>query len=150
MKLTIELIPKSMFYSNVRSNMSKDEWDVLRRATYQKAGYVCEICGGKGPDHPVECHEIWEFIIISGRGDKEPNIQRLVRLIALCPLCHQVKHIGLAQMRGNLDICMTHLKKVNEWNEEQASEYVAKCFAVWRMRSKLKWKLDLSVLKKGA
>ena len=29
MKLTIELVPQTAWYSNVRSNVSKAEWDVF-------------------------------------------------------------------------------------------------------------------------
>ena len=59
MKLTIELVPQTAWYSNVRSNVTKSEWDVLRKACYKAAGYKCEVCSGKGPKHPVECHEMW-------------------------------------------------------------------------------------------
>lgn len=43
MKLTIELVPSTAWYSNVRSNVTQAEWDVLRKECYKKAGYVCEI-----------------------------------------------------------------------------------------------------------
>ena len=61
MKLTIELVPSTAWYSNVRSNVTSSQWDVLRKECYKNAGYKCEVCGGKGPKHPVECHEIWEY-----------------------------------------------------------------------------------------
>ena len=53
-KLTIELVPKGQWGTNLRSRLPKAEWDRLRKAQYQAAGYVCEICGGEGPSHPVE------------------------------------------------------------------------------------------------
>jgi hypothetical protein len=37
MKLKIELVPTSSFYSNVRSNVSKKEWDIIRRRAYRNA-----------------------------------------------------------------------------------------------------------------
>jgi hypothetical protein len=56
-------------------------------------GSRCEICGGRGPEHPVECHERWRYNDLI-------RTQTLVRMIALCPACHQVKHVGLANVRG--------------------------------------------------
>jgi 5-methylcytosine-specific restriction endonuclease McrA len=46
--LTIELVPKTAWYTNVRSNVSKKEWDRIRKKSYQNAGHVCEICGDTG------------------------------------------------------------------------------------------------------
>jgi len=53
MKLTIELVPKTCFFSNVRSEISATLWDILRKETYRKANYRCEICNGKGEKWPA-------------------------------------------------------------------------------------------------
>ena len=74
--LTVELVPRGQWGANLRSELPKKDWDRLRREQYKKAGYVCEICGGKGSRHPVECHEIWHY-------DEDTNTQRLDGLIAL-------------------------------------------------------------------
>ena len=139
MKLTIELVPSTAWYSNVRSNVSQAEWDVLRKACYKKAGYKCEICSGKGPKHPVECHEIWEY-------DDENFKQTLKGLIALCPKCHQVKHIGLAQIQGNYEKAIEHMAKVNGISKEDAEIYVEVCFETWSKRSTKEWELDITIL----
>ena len=107
MKLHIELVPRTSWYSNVRSNVPPSQWDKLRRASYAAAGYKCEICGGKGHKHPVECHEEWDYVIEDGE-----RIQRLKKLISLCPNCHKVKHPGLAQIKGELHIVVKQLMKV--------------------------------------
>jgi len=138
--LTIELVPESCWYSIVRSNVCKSEWDKLRKATYQAANYRCEICGGTGSKHPVECHEVWHY-------DDEHHIQKLERMIALCPACHEVKHMGLANVRGRGEIAREHLKKVNGWSMKQTNDYVRQCFQVWQERSQYEWKLDISYLK---
>ena len=88
--LTIELVPSTCWFSNVRDHVSKSIWDKLRKATYRQSNYRCEICGDRGSKHPVECHEIWHY-------DDDKYIQTLTGLTALCPDCHRVKHIGLAQ-----------------------------------------------------
>jgi len=141
--LTIELVPKTAWFENLRSRMTTLEWDRVRKNSYKLANYQCEICGGKGIDQgfnwPVECHEVWEY-------DDASHIQKLVRLIALCPRCHQVKHFGLTQMRGNRRQAIEHLEAVNNWRRDQAENHVVEAFALWEKRSKHPWTLDLSVL----
>jgi hypothetical protein len=137
--LTIELIPKTSWYKNVRSNVSKEEWEKLKKVTFSRAGYKCEICGGRGDRWPVECHEIFTY-------DDEQHIQKLVRLIALCPACHEVKHIGLAGLRGKAKAARAHLAKVNGWSLEDADLYIEGSFEIWHRRSCHQWSLDLSYL----
>lgn len=60
-RLTVELVPRTSWYSNVRSNVLPGVWDRLRRPVFGRARSRCEICGGRGPAHPVECHEVWEY-----------------------------------------------------------------------------------------
>ena len=103
-RLTIELVPRTSWYSNVRSNVSEAEWDRLRRPVYHRAGSRCEICGGRGQKHPVECHEVWLY-------DDAAGIQRLVDLIALCPSCHGVKHLGRSHVKGGGDEAIEQLDK---------------------------------------
>ena len=47
-KLTVELIPATVFFNNVRSALDKKDWDRLRRESYGKANHKCEICGDTG------------------------------------------------------------------------------------------------------
>lgn len=139
MKLTIELIPKTSWYSNVRSEVSDAEWDAIRHAVYQRAGYKCEICGGTGDEHPVECHEVWSY-------DDEKHVQELERMIALCPSCHEVKHFGYASSRGHRTRALEHLCDVNDWSRSKGIEYVQACFDKWRKRSQHEWTVDISIL----
>lgn len=140
-KLTVELVPQTCWYSNVRSNVSKEEWDFIRRKAYAQAGHVCEICGGKGSRWPVECHEVWHY-------NDETHTQTLKRMCALCPACHEVKHIGRAHAYGGLDRALYHLGHINNWSMEEALDYVNDQFYVWEERSQHKWKLDISYLGK--
>jgi hypothetical protein len=135
--LTIELVPSTVWYVNLRSELSKAEWDVIRKWCYKQAHYVCEVCGGKGPKWPVECHEIWEF-------DDAEKTQTLTGLIALCPACHGVKHIGLSEKRGEGVKAQQHLAQVNGWSIKQARAYIREAFEVWEERSQHEWALDIS------
>jgi len=140
-RLTIELVPQTCWFSNVRSEVSPANWNRLRKATAAAAGDKCEVCGGRGPKWPVECHEIWEY-------DDAAHRQTLRGLLALCPACHEVKHIGFANVRGRGNIAAKHLAAVNGWTLPAADKYIAEQFAVWERRSGYQWTLDLSWLER--
>ena len=137
MKLTIELVPRTCWYANVRSNVTIKEWNNIRKQVYSQAKQKCEICNAKCTK--LECHEIWEY------NDKL-FIQKLTKMIALCAKCHMVKHIGLAQSKGNLEKALEHLANVNDIGLEDARLYAEVEFEVWSRRSNHKWTLDLSAL----
>jgi hypothetical protein len=137
--LTIELVPSSTWYNNVRSAVTPAEWDKIRRQVYRQANNKCEICGGKGPKWPVECHEVWEY-------DDEANTQTLVKMIALCPNCHAVKHIGRTSVSGDLEAAIKHLCTVNGWSRNEAKMYIEASFEVWAMRSNKEWTVNIQAL----
>jgi hypothetical protein len=139
-KLIPELIPRTSFFKNLRSMLTSEQWDIIRKATYQKASHRCEICDADGR---IECHEIWEY------NDNEKNsIQKLVGLIALCPKCHEVKHLGFAQLNGRLKEAMRHMSKINGMTNKETERIVIKAFGLWEKRSEKKWELDISELDK--
>lgn len=138
MTLPIELVPSSMWEKNVRSEY-KDEWRMMKRKVYQKAGYRCEICGGKGHEHPVECHEKWSY-------DIENNIQRLECLIALCPVCHKTQHWGYALIHGMEEDVRRRVLTLNQWKEKDLDKYLNEVFDLFEERSKVNWTLDMTAL----
>ena len=142
-KLTIELVPTTCWFSNVRTLLPKKSWDKLRKESYAKANNKCEICGdhGKkqGSRHFVECHEIWDY-------NQKNRTQKLTGLISLCPRCHMVKHFGRTTVIGKQAIAMSHMEKVNKWNHKQVVKYLAEVFTLHNERSKFKWKLDIEIL----
>ena len=138
MTLTLDLVPSSTWYDNLRSRIKPAEWDRLRKATYAAAGHKCEVCGGKGHKWPVECHEIWDY-------DEVTRVQRLAGLVALCPSCHEVKHFGLAVHMGNEARARRHLGKVNGWTPAQVEAHLQSAFHTWRERSKKNgWRFDIT------
>lgn len=141
--LTSELIPQTCFYTNVRSNVSKSEWDRIRKKSYKQYNNVCGVCGdsgkNQGANHAVECHEIFEY-------DDINHVQKLVALIALCPYCHKCKHPGLAQINGETEIVIAQLMKVNGMTKKEAEDYLEECFKVWQERSQHNWALDITFL----
>ncbi len=142
-QLTIELVPQTSWFTNMRSILAKADWDKIREQCYKEAEYACEICNDIGPKWPVECHEIWKY-------NDSKHIQKLVGLIALCPNCHRVKHMGYALFRGKGPEAAAHLAKVNKWSNKKTQTYIRKAFALYHKRSKHKWTLDLTYLKEWA
>jgi len=140
-KLTIELIPQTSFFKNLRQILSAKEWRELKTTIYKKANYKCEICNGIGTKHPVECHEIWNY------NEKEAR-QTLIGLIALCPKCHMVKHYGFHQMQGRGKIAKLHMASINNWTTNQVDEHIQSAFKLWEQRNKINWKLDTSYITK--
>ena len=141
--LTVELVPKTCWWSSVRTTVKKEEWDKIRFISYEAANHKCEICGDTGKNqgykHNVECHEIWEY-------DDENKIQKLIGLISLCPTCHQVKHIGRAIAIGKHQEAYNQLAKVNKWTKQQVEQHILESFEIHRERSKYEWDLDISIL----
>lgn len=142
LKLTIELVPASMWNNNLRSLLKKDMWDNLRKKVYKKYNYKCAICGSGGLLH---CHEAWEY------NDKN-RIQKLKNIIALCSKCHAVNHIGHAGIQAskgkvNYENLVKHFMKVNNCDRLTFQKHLKLVTEKYEDRSKLEWQLDLEKLK---
>lgn len=119
--------------------MSAKDWDKLRNETYEKYNFKCAIC--KDHSGKLNCHEIWEY-------DDIKLIQTLKGFIALCNMCHHVKHIGLAKIladEGKLDYdaVIDHFIRVNKCDKETFNSHVEEAFIIWSERSSHKWKYNL-------
>lgn len=141
--LEIELVPSTCWWSNVRSQVTKAQWETCKTLVRRRSGNRCEICGGAGTGWAIECHEIWRY-------DDDKQIQTLVGLIALCPNCHRAKHLGRSQVKlspGALDALYGHICKVNGWGWSHLMNTVLPTvFAIWSIRSEWDWGLDVSYL----
>lgn len=135
-KIHVELVPRTCWFTNVRSQVSKKDWDILRKQAYEKAQHRCSICNA---DRKLEAHEIWHY-------NDETNVQKLDSIVAVCKSCHELYHLGFASIQGNLPKAMKWLSKVNSWDEFATKEYVDIVFEIWYRRSQKQWKLDLSYL----
>lgn len=93
--LTMPNVPLPLHSLPPREIMGKTEWDKLRRATYEAAGDVCEICGqklsGKLRDiYPLHhAHELYGY-------DYNTYTATFVRPICIDPTCHNFIHSGRA------------------------------------------------------
>ena len=138
-RLMIKLVPRDQWGANLSQSLRGPRWDALRRETYRRAGHVCQICARIGTRHPVEAHEDWDY-------DESEGTQRLVRLMALCPACHEVQHFGLASIKGRATVALRHLMAVNAWDAATARAHVDLAFETWIRRNAIRWTLDLSAL----
>ena len=140
MKLNFELVPDGCWYSNLRSILSKEQWDIVRREAYERANGACSICGA--PCSRLEAHEVWSY-------NEESAVQRLENVIAVCPSCHAVIHIGRSQLKGDEKAASEHFMRVNGASYAEYRKALGEAKAAHIRRNKIsEWKLDLSYLKK--
>jgi 5-methylcytosine-specific restriction endonuclease McrA len=140
--LFVDLVPKTCWFTNVRSCVAKKDWERLRRVIVRRAGERCEICGATADPEVkrrLEVHERWIY-------DEAGHVQTLKRLICLCSDCHLVTHFGLASVRRLEPQALGHLVKVTGMSMCEAKNHVDAAFEVWQERSKITWTLDLSIL----
>lgn len=141
-------IPRSAWYTQVRSAVSTDDWHRLRQMVYRRAGQACEACGaGRNPDGQrwLEAHERFAYLPAAGQSPGR-GVQQLRRLVCLCTWCHEATHFGRAQVTGREQHALDHLCWVNGWSARQAWEHVDAAAATWEQRSAMVWELDLSLL----
>ena len=136
--LVPDMLPTTAWADNVRTQVSPDRWNILRRYCYNAAGSRCEVCGDKGSPY-LECHEEWSF-------NEDTGVQKLVKLLALCPLCHKAKHLGYAKRIGVLDEVYDKLKDVNGWDDAKLAKALDLVHERWKRLSMRKWQTDISWL----
>ncbi len=139
-KLQFELVPDGCWYSNLRSILSKKQWDFLKAEAKQRANGKCMICGEKTTR--LEAHEKWSY-------DEQTATQKLEDIVAVCKDCHSVIHIGLTQLKGNEELAEKHYMKVNNCSYADYRKELGIANEIHKRRNQIsEWKLDLSYLKK--
>ena len=137
-KLNFELVPDSCWYSNLRSVLTPAQWGALSRHVRALAGGRCMICGQ--PSSRLEAHEQWEY-------DEKNAVQKLVRVVAVCPACHAVIHIGRTSLKGNVRAAEDHFMQVNGASYAEYRAALGKANEDHRRRNQVpEWRLDISAL----
>ncbi|MGL5824010.1 MAG: DUF5710 domain-containing protein [Nocardioides sp.] len=140
--LFVDLVPRSCWFTNVRSCTDSRDWDRLRRMVYARAGHRCEACGqpeDRDRQVRVEAHERWHF-------DDTTFTQHLRRLVCLCGPCHDATHFGLAMLQQRDGPALAHLTEVNGWDHHTLTNHLDHAFDIWGRRNLHHWTLDLSIL----
>lgn len=137
--LSIELIPKTAWYQNVRSTVPRDVWLEIR-VLHLKG--QCQYCGTK---HSLNLHEVWKW-------DDVRHVQSLAGFETVCFLCHNIKHLGLGGILVEQGvISRQELVKqycwVNDCSAKNFEHDAMEAMRVWEERSKFVWILDMSYLK---
>lgn len=140
-RLSLELIPKTVFGENLRNRLTATHWNKCKTFAKDQSGGVCALCGNVGSKGRVECHERWEWI-----ETEDAHVQKLVGLIALCPRCHSAKHYGRAQIMGFADDANEQLLTVNGWSMAELNSHILAAAKQWMERSEHQWELDLNWL----
>ena len=136
LRLSVELIPSTMGGINLRSLLTPEQWDTLRRKVYAKADYKCEACDASNIE--VHCHEVWDY-------DDKKHLQKLIGLRCLCWECHRTTHLSDPGIGGDLKT-LKHLVRVNGITLFKANRIVRRAYKQVMERSKHEWKLDTSWL----
>lgn len=140
MKLAIELVPETAWYSNLRTILMASGWNKVRQKVLARANDHCEICNAKVKR--LECHEIWHY-------DDETLVQSLEDVKALCRKCHRIKHFGLSLIKSqkgeiNIQTLEDHFTKVNECTYVEFKDHVNESFRTHGVRSREEWNIDIS------
>jgi hypothetical protein len=142
-RMRADVLPPSVFGSNVRGIARESEWDRIRLGVSARAGKLCEICSREsyGPHRKVQhpdCHEIWRFEM---RDDVVTQV--LAGLIALCKRCHNTQHAGRAL---DLEDVNEVLQSVNGWSHTEAHDDIRRAFRRLKLLEGAEVDLDLPVL----
>jgi hypothetical protein len=143
-KLNIELVPSTSWYNNVRSHVTPLDWNLIRGNVYEEYNHRCGVCQAK--PKRLDAHEIWSY-------DDEKSTQTLVGMIALCQMCHHIKHIGYAEVlasQGKLNFqnLISHYCKVNECSLEDFYTDREAAFKQWEERSSREWEVNAELPKR--
>lgn len=140
MKLEFEMVPDGCWYSNLRSILSKRQWDYIKTEVKSRAKGMCMICGKK--TDRLEAHEKWSY-------NEKSQTQKLEDIVAVCSDCHSVIHIGRTQLKGDEERAEKHYMKVNNCSYAEYRKNLGKANETHkRLNLVSEWKLDLTYLKR--
>lgn len=145
-RLLADTLPATLYGSHLRSILSLPQWNMLRAPVCVAARDACEICGMRvtrqGLATRPDCHELWSFDL---SADRTPT-QKLVRMVALCPSCHDTQHLSNLRARNKTSRAIHHLMVINGWTRQHALDDIERAEVRSADVSTCDWDLDLSVL----
>jgi hypothetical protein len=140
--LVIDFVPKTCWCKKIRYALVPEDFKRLEGLVINRTNRQCEACGVKDPKQEtrMEVQARWEYDVSEGK-----HVQRLVRLMAMCPDCHEVTHFGKACMDGRRDAAMVHLQKAANMSAENAQAHADAAYTRLRELNEHEWQLDLSL-----
>lgn len=149
---------------NLWTLFDKATWDHVRTTSYARAGHRCMLCGEQAPRPtdggsprrgPVDAHEVWSWSMPDDDPSLGVGIQRLERIMTLCPACHACFHAANATTRARRDaryeeaaaFIRGRQMDINGMSEEDLDRHLARSADDWnRTRGVDRWIVDLSHL----
>lgn len=148
---------------NLWTLFDKATWDHVRTTSYARAGHRCMLCGEQAPRPadgnsrrgPVDAHEVWSWSMPDDDPSVGVGIQRLERIMTLCPACHACFHATNATTRARRDARYEEVAAfirgrqmdINGMSEEELDRHLEKSADDWnRTRGVDRWIVDLSHL----
>lgn len=98
---------------------------------------TCEICGVTPSPifgDPLICHEVWLY-------DDKRGTATLANLRIQCGKCDSAVHMGRTVAHGGREGAISQLRKINGMSTEEAENLYLRAMAVWKKRSKRKWRI---------
>ena len=142
MKLKLELVPKTSWYTNLRKLLNAKDWSMISRYVRDSYNRTCMYCGfveDLSKRLYTECHEVWTYKVINNI-----YVQQLDSFECLCKNCHLVHHWGYANAsrKVNMDSLTEHACKVNNCTYDEWTDHICESSVEWLGRSEHEWKLD--------
>jgi len=142
LRLSIQKVPRPIARANLSVACAGVGWPRLSQQVIAVAGGRCAICGRRGRNVRIHCHEKWQYLDNLG-------VARLVGLQALCTLCHGTVHSPDVQtvrpgkrFRGPA-FWLKRCCRINGCTPAEWERHEEEARQLWEYRSALAWRVDL-------
>jgi hypothetical protein len=134
-QLFVDLLPKDSSIT-LKRTLEDSEYSKLRNIVVKRVAYKCEICNTECFSKDNKYLQLCERFSYS----IEKKIQKLERIVAMCKECFQTVRL--------LDkgIALTRLIEINQTDKEDAKQHIFDAYEIWKVRSNIKWNVDLSIV----
>lgn len=144
----IEMVPMSLWGSNMRGLMTRMEWRSVRQALLDVQGVTCAICGKvETAPRRVYAHEEWAY-----DETTEPATASITGVSLVCWHCHACEHWGCTNalvrernLTRALQDTIAHFCRLNDATEKDFEAHQADAAKVWRRRCGRKWRIDYGI-----
>ncbi len=134
-ELYVDLLPKGSS-PILRFTLKETHFSTLRNLVVKRVAYKCEICDEECLAKDKRYLEVCERFSY----DLKTNTQKLERILGLCKECYSTVRV--------LDkvVCLGRLMEINELDKDDGKQHISDAYELWKKRSEIKWKLDLSII----
>lgn len=158
-KIKFDFIPEKQQWRNVRSASFFKygdylAWSEIRDLIEEKSNGFCEVCGSNNhirnntkDGAKTECHEVWSYKEIKGKGTFE-RVQTLEKLSPRCSYCHKISHINQVFDNALKNKMMSDYCAFNKVSLEQAKKDLDWALEQKKKHDNNEYKLDMKLINK--